>query len=62
MGTQFALAVIFLLIVVVIYIWDAYVLTTHQSNLSVSVLVREWSQEQPILAFAVGVLIGHVFW
>lgn len=59
---QFALALVFLVIIVIIYSWDAYMMTSGQINQSVSVLVREWSSKQPILPFAVGVLVGHIFW
>lgn len=62
MSAQFWLSVLFLVVIVAIYIWDAYVLATGRPGESVSVVIRDWTEHQPMLAFAVGVLVGHVFW
>lgn len=59
---EFWLSILFLLVIVAIYIWDAYQLTTGHPPRSVSVVMREWSSAQPILPFCVGVLVGHLFW
>lgn len=62
MNAQFWLSILFLGIVVAIHIWDVTMMATARPEDTVSALVRDWSNKQPILAFAVGVLMGHVFW
>jgi hypothetical protein len=59
---QFALAILFLLMIIAIYIWDATTLATGRSDLTVSALLKVWSKDQPILPFAAGMLVGHIFW
>jgi hypothetical protein len=59
---EFWLSIIFLAIIAAIYTWDAYVLTSHDASRSVSHVIRAWSVNQPILPFAAGVLVGHLFW
>lgn len=62
MSAQFTLAILLLGAVAIVYVWDAYTLTIGQPGHTVSAIIKEWSKEQPILAFAFGVLIGHIFW
>ncbi len=59
---QFALAIMFLLMIIAIYIWDATTLAAGRGDLTVSSVLKVWSQSQPILPFAAGMLVGHIFW
>lgn len=59
---QFWLAILFLSIITAIYVWDAGMLVQGRPGDTVSGIVSSWSQQQPILPFAVGVLVGHIFW
>jgi hypothetical protein len=59
---QFYLSVLLLLVIIAIYIWDAWAMSSGVPSETVSTIVRGWSEKQPILAFAVGLLIGHIFW
>lgn len=53
----------FLVIIVGIYTWDAFAVWQWQGpDKTVSSVLREWAGRQPILPFAAGVLIGHLFW
>lgn len=62
MNYQIALALFFLLTIIVIYVWDAWAFGTGQPEKSVSTIIKEWARAQPILPFAVGLLVGHIFW
>lgn len=59
---DFLLAILLLLVIILIYCWDAYAMASGQPNESVSALLQKWSSSQPVLPFAVGFLLGHLFW
>lgn len=42
--------------------WDIYLAADDKKENTISDLVTEASEESPIIAFAIGVLIGHWFW
>lgn len=43
-------------------IFDVWVLIEGRGNLTVSALVRAFAKEYPVLPFAGGMLMGHLFW
>ena len=57
-----AIAIAFVAILVLIVTWDAYVLWYLGREYTVSYTIGYWATRYPILAFALGVLTGHVFW
>ena len=59
---SFYLAIALIVVVVAVGTWDCYVLFVLQRTCTVSAVVRWWAREYPIIAVAVGILIGHVFW
>jgi len=59
---SFVLACVFLAIMCIIGVWDAYVLTIDPTSPTVSAVVRAFARDYPISALLVGVLIGHLFW
>lgn len=62
MSPNFGLAMLFLIVMCAIYIWDAYMLASGIDSQTVSRILREWSMSQPVLPFFIGLLIGHLFW
>lgn len=46
---------------VVAGIWDVYCYYTDRSTDTVTSVLQEWVREMPILAVAVGILLGHLF-
>jgi hypothetical protein len=54
--------VIILLIVVIVAVWDVFLISTGNCAATFSVVLYESSKAWPIIAFALGVLCGHVFW
>lgn len=42
--------------------WDIYLAADDTEGNTISNLVTEASEESPIIAFALGVLVGHWFW
>lgn len=51
-----------LAVLVMVGIWDVYTLLYGESGQSVSQYLHRLATAWPILPFAVGVLIGHLFW
>jgi len=62
MTPSFFLAMLFATFCLVIGIWDTYIVAFAQTEDTVSTIIRGWVHEYPILAFALGVIVGHVFW
>jgi len=54
--------VILLLIVFVVTVWDVFLISTGNYAATFSVVLYEAAKAWPIIAFALGVLCGHVFW
>jgi hypothetical protein len=42
--------------------WDLVCLLRESPNCTVSFVVYKYSQEFPVLPFAFGMLMGHLFW
>ena len=49
-------------IVAVIVVWDIYLASDEVDKNTISELVRDVSDDSPMIPFALGVLIGHWFW
>ena len=45
-----------------IILWDIYLASDEVDKNTISKLVRDVSDESPMIPFALGVLIGHWFW
>jgi len=52
----------FLLIHVLIAVWDIVAVIRGRPADTVSATLLDWSMAYPILAFIVGLVCGHVFW
>ena len=58
-----AMTQIFILVtVIVIAVWDVYVISTGGFETSISHTMIEWSYKYPIFTFLMGVVTGHLFW
>lgn len=53
---------VFLLTVVTIGLWDIFVTLEGGGAPSVSDQIRQAVRDAPVLAFAAGLLCGHLFW
>lgn len=42
--------------------WDVLAAANRTQGDTISEIIRDWSSEHPILAFAAGLLCGHWFW
>jgi hypothetical protein len=42
--------------------WDIWVFVRPPSGDTLSEVIRRWATEHPVLPFAFGVLMGHLFW
>jgi len=42
--------------------WDIYVFKTPEVGDTISEILLEWAKRNPIIPFAFGVLMGHLFW
>ena len=53
--------IIFGFVLVVIF-WDVAVLIADRPEVTISAVLLELTEEAPIIAFALGVVVGHLFW
>ena len=49
-------------LVIVVIFWDAAVLLMGRPEVTLSAVILQLTKENPIIAFALGVVIGHLFW
>ena len=42
--------------------WDIRVMWRYGVDATISKILHDWSCNNPILAFALGILCGHFFW
>lgn len=42
--------------------WDLYVYTRYGVDATISRVVRDWARVDPVVPFALGLLMGHFFW
>lgn len=56
------LALSLVVVLTLVAVWDVYCAATGRQNDTVSATMQEWSQNHPMLAVTVGVILGHIFW
>ena len=49
-------------IILVVALWDCYVLYQGQQQATFSVVIYESSKKWPVIPFVLGFLCGHIFW
>jgi len=57
-----AVSVIFLMFVVIVWSFDAWVAHKGDGSSSISAIVLDTARTHPIVAVAAGMLMGHLFW
>jgi len=60
--TSVIMAAVIHVIILAVVAWDLYVSYTGRPDQMVSYIVAGWARVWPMLPFATGVLIGHLFW
>jgi hypothetical protein len=61
-NAQYLVAALFLVMCLMVAIFDLYATRAWGSESTVSWIVRNWSAHYPILPFMLGMLAGHLFW
>lgn len=61
-GPQRGLAALFIAVCLAVSVWDLVALANGRREDTVSEILAGWVREFPILAVAIGVVIGHLFW
>ena len=59
---QLAAKCIILAIIIIVSFWDITVIFMGRQDATVSAVVYQLSKENPIIAFILGVVVGHLFW
>ncbi len=54
--------VLILLIVLLVVLWDAYVIFIGHQEATFSVILYESARRWPIISFVLGLVCGHLFW
>lgn len=49
-------------LVIIVAFWDAAVLIMGRPEATISAVLLQITKENPIIAFALGVVVGHLFW
>ena len=49
-------------IILIVALWDCYVLSQGQQQATFSVVIYESSKKWPVIPFVLGFLCGHIFW
>ena len=49
-------------IILIVALWDCYVLYQGQQQATISVVIYESSKKWPVIPFVLGFLCGHIFW
>lgn len=49
-------------IIVLIAIWDVYVLVWGGPESSISHIMINWAYDYPVFSFVMGFVMGHLFW
>lgn len=52
--------IIFLVVIIAVY--DFYIITTEGKSESISAVLIKWSYEYPSIPFLLGFVSGHLFW
>jgi hypothetical protein len=58
----YVLAILLLIIVGVVGLWDIYCSWIGSQESTVSYLLNQFASGNPIFAFFVGIVCGHLFW
>jgi hypothetical protein len=53
---------IILLIVIIIACWDIFAVSINCKDATLSVVLLSLTKQYPIIAFVIGVVVGHLFW
>ena len=53
---------VIIITIIVLSVYDVFVISKHGVETSISRVILKWAQKYPIIAFALGVLFGHLFW
>jgi hypothetical protein len=48
--------------IIIVSFWDITVIFMGRQDATVSAVVYQLSKENPIIAFILGVVVGHLFW
>jgi hypothetical protein len=59
---QYLLAIMIYVVIISVGIWDIYVAASGNPEDTVTLIVRQWSSEFPVLPLMTGLVIGHLFW
>ena len=54
--------VVIYLVIAAITLWDLAAVNSGHTEATISQTLLEGSKKHPIIAFALGVLMGHLFW
>ena len=58
---QLALLIAFHALVIVVFIWDVWMMATSHDSDTVSAILKDWSRRYPELLIPVGYLLCHLF-
>lgn len=49
-------------IAIIVGFWDATVILIDKPEVTISAVLFKLTKENPIIAFMLGVIVGHLFW
>ena len=49
-------------LVIIVAFWDAAVLIMGRPEATISAVLFQLAKDNPIIAFTMGVVVGHLFW
>lgn len=49
-------------IVLIVIFWDVAIVFMGRPESTISAVILQVSKENPIIAFVLGVIVGHLFW
>ena len=49
-------------LVIIVAFWDAAVLIMGRPEATISAVLLQLAKDNPIIAFTMGVVVGHLFW
>lgn len=59
---QFVLALVLVLLLLFIEVWDITMLYLDSPKLTISAILFSWAIIWPIFPLWIGIFVGHVFW
>jgi hypothetical protein len=57
-----AAKLILLGLVIIVSVWDIAVLIMGRPEVTLSAVLLQLTKDNPIIAFVLGVVVGHLFW